>query len=154
MAKKKPDSAIAKEMLRGLRQFTRDLRQLSPDDAKAKYNHRTVTVDVRPRAYDAEDVVKLRRSMGCSQQVFADFIGVSVSTLRNWEQDIRPVSGVAARMFDEMRINPNYWKIRLAQSVEMRDVGWSLFHSLEIPHTIPARSFGPGGAIALPQVVM
>jgi DNA-binding transcriptional regulator YiaG len=55
--------------------------------------------------------------------IFADFIGVSVGTLRNWEQGIRPVSGVAARMFDEMRINPAYWAIRLSQSLEESKVG-------------------------------
>jgi DNA-binding transcriptional regulator YiaG len=68
-------------------------------------------------------VKRLRTSMDCSQQTFADFLGVSVGTLRNWEQGIRPVSGIAANVFDEMRINPGYWKIRLRLSLKPRKAG-------------------------------
>ena len=123
MAKGESGDALAKEMLQGLRQFRRDLRQLPTNELQAKYNHRTVSIKAHPREYNAEAVVQVRCAMGCSQKLFADFIGVSVGTLRNWEQGIRPVSGIAARMFNEMQINPSYWKIRLAQSLEVRDVG-------------------------------
>jgi DNA-binding transcriptional regulator YiaG len=107
-------------MLQGLQQFGRDLRELSVGETKAKYRHRTVQVDFHPREYDADAVKQLRHTMQCSQKIFADFIGVSAGTLRNWEQGARPVSGMASRMFDEMRINPGYWKIRLTQSLKSR----------------------------------
>lgn len=110
-------------MLEALQAFAGDLRDSPAEDVKAKYRHRTVTVDFRPRAYDAQSVKQLRLSLGCSQKIFADFIGVSTGTLRNWEQGIRPTSGVAARLFDEMRINPGYWKIRLRQSLKERKAG-------------------------------
>lgn len=114
---------VAQEMLNGLQAFARDLKDLPGDDVKAKYRHRTVKVDLQPRDYEAQDVKQLRSAMQCSQKVFSEFIGVSLGTLRNWEQGARPVSGVAARMFDEMRINPAYWKIRLQQSLKERKAG-------------------------------
>ena len=110
-------------MFEGLQAFARDLKELTAEPVKGKYRHRTVRVDFRPRVYGAADVKRLRASMDCSQRIFADFLGISVGTLRNWEQGIRPVSGIAARMFDEMRINPGYWKIRLRQSLKQRKAG-------------------------------
>jgi putative transcriptional regulator len=122
-AKRKRNKTVAEEMLEGLQAFARDLKKLPADEVKTKYRHRTVEVDFRRRTYDGEDVKQLRNSMGCSQKIFADFMGVSLGALRNWEQGIRPVSGIAARMFDEMRINPGYWKIRLHQSLKQRKAG-------------------------------
>lgn len=52
---------------------------------------RTVTVDL-PRA---ADVAKIRHSLGLSQAAFAAFMGVSVGTLRNWEQLRREPQGPA-----------------------------------------------------------
>jgi len=100
-----------------------DLKEMPVEEVQAKYRQRTVEVDFRPRAFGAADIKQLRASMDCSQRVFADFIGVSLGTLRNWEQGIRPVSGVAARLLDEMRIRPGYWKIRLRQALKERKAG-------------------------------
>ena len=52
---------------------------------------RTFTVDL-PRAVD---VSHIRRSLGLSQPEFALFMGVSVATLRNWEQERREPHGPA-----------------------------------------------------------
>ena len=43
----------------------------------------------------ANDVTKIRESMGLSQQVFATFMGVSIRTLRCWEQGVREPNGSA-----------------------------------------------------------
>ena len=37
----------------------------------------------------ANDVTNIRERMGLSQQVFATFMGVSIRTLRYWEQGVR-----------------------------------------------------------------
>ncbi|MBI2754552.1 MAG: transcriptional regulator [Betaproteobacteria bacterium] len=52
---------------------------------------RTFTVEL-PRA---ADVPHIRRSLGFSQPEFALFMGVSVATLRNWEQERREPHGPA-----------------------------------------------------------
>lgn len=114
---------VADEMLAGLQAFARDLKEMPVGEVQAKYRQRTVEVDFRPRVFGARDIKQLRASMDCSQRIFADFIGVSLGTLRNWEQGIRPVSGVAARLLDEMRIRPGYWKIRLRQALKERLAG-------------------------------
>ena len=43
----------------------------------------------------ANDVVKIRHKLGLSQESFALFMGVSVATLRNWEQGRREPNGPA-----------------------------------------------------------
>jgi len=52
---------------------------------------RTFTVEL-PRA---ADVPAIRKELGLSQEQFAQFMGVSVSTLRNWEQERREPRGPA-----------------------------------------------------------
>ena len=41
------------------------------------------------------DVVTLRRFIGLTQAAFAEALGISVATLRNWEQDRRKPEGPA-----------------------------------------------------------
>jgi putative transcriptional regulator len=41
------------------------------------------------------DVAALRRFIGLTQAQFADALGISVHTLRNWEQDRRKPEGAA-----------------------------------------------------------
>ncbi len=43
-------------------------------------------------------VSAIRRSMGLSQSAFAGFLGVSVRTLQDWEQERRKPSGPAATL--------------------------------------------------------
>jgi DNA-binding XRE family transcriptional regulator len=41
------------------------------------------------------DIVALRRFAGLTQEAFAEALGISVHTLRNWEQDRRKPDGPA-----------------------------------------------------------
>ena len=41
------------------------------------------------------DIQKLRKQLGLSQEKFATLLGISVSTLRNWEQGRRKPEGPA-----------------------------------------------------------
>lgn len=43
----------------------------------------------------AKDVAPIRHHLGLSQQLFSTFMGVSVATLRNWEQGRREPHGPA-----------------------------------------------------------
>ena len=65
------------------------------------------------RLAGGEDVIALRRFVGLTQQQFADALGISVHTLRNWEQSRRSPEGpalallrVAARHPRVLRENP------------------------------------------------
>lgn len=72
--------------------------------------------DLKLRTFEVEmpratDVAQIRRSLGFSQPEFAVFMGVSVATLRNWEQQRREPRGaarslllVAARQPEAVRV--------------------------------------------------
>jgi len=74
---------IGKEIIQGLE----ELKAWRRGDRKL----RTTTIDL-PRA---ADVPAIRKHLGLSQQQFAMFMGVSVATLRNWEQNRREPHGPA-----------------------------------------------------------
>ena len=60
------------------------------------------------RAFDfePEDVKAVRTKLGASQSEFAMMIGVSVSTLQNWEQGRRKPEGPARALLKVAAVNP------------------------------------------------
>jgi putative transcriptional regulator len=50
---------------------------------------------IQGRFESGADIVALRRFIGLSQSEFAEALGVSVATVRNWEQDRRTPDGPA-----------------------------------------------------------
>lgn len=74
---------IGKEIIRGLK----EIKAWKRGETRLK----TFTVE-RPRA---ADVLAIRKELGLSQDQFALFMGVSVATLRNWEQKRREPQGPA-----------------------------------------------------------
>jgi putative transcriptional regulator len=52
------------------------------------------------------DVKEIRRRLGKSQSEFARMIGVSVSTLQNWEQGRRRPDGPARALLRVAEVNP------------------------------------------------
>jgi putative transcriptional regulator len=77
------DRDLGKEIIRGLEEF----KAWKRGEVKLK----TVDIDM-PRA---ADVPAIRKTLGLSQPEFARFMGVSVATLRNWEQERREPQGPA-----------------------------------------------------------
>lgn len=59
--------------------------------------------DVKPN-----DVAQIRKDANKSQAEFAEMIGVSVGTLRNWEQGRRKPEGPAAALLKIVSADPNY----------------------------------------------
>jgi len=74
---------IGKEIIQGLEEIKAWKR--------GEIKLRTFTVEL-PRA---ADVPAIRKRLGLSQPEFARFMGVSVATLRNWEQARREPQGPA-----------------------------------------------------------
>ena len=74
---------IGKEIIRGLEEIKAWRR------GELKLTTHTVEM---PRA---ADVPAIRRELGLSQPEFAGFMGVSLGTLRNWEQERREPHGPA-----------------------------------------------------------
>lgn len=61
-----------------------------------------------------EDVVALRRFAGMTQVAFADALGISVHTLRNWEQGRRTPEGPALALLRIAARHPRVLRENLA----------------------------------------
>jgi putative transcriptional regulator len=62
-------------------------------------------------------VIALRRFTGLTQQQFADALGISVHTLRNWEQGRRSPEGPALALLRIAARHPRVLKENLAAAV-------------------------------------
>lgn len=51
----------------------------------------------KPNIYEGEEIAKLRRKLNCSQQVFAEIMGVTADTISKWERNVRKPEKVACR---------------------------------------------------------
>jgi len=60
----------------------------------------------RAMTFDPTDVQAVRAKLGASQAEFALMIGVSVATLRNWEQERRMSDGPALALLRVAARNP------------------------------------------------
>lgn len=77
-----------------------------------------VEFDPELSEYNAHSVREVRRLLGMSQAIFAQFLGVTRSAVRAWEQGLRPPKAIARRFMDEIRHAPRYWKKRVRQMVK------------------------------------
>src|SRR3989304_4373759 len=69
---------------------------------------------IRGEISGGEDVVVLRRFVGMTQQEFADALGISVHTLRNWEQGRRSPEGPALALLRIAARHPRVLRENLA----------------------------------------
>lgn len=115
MSKENEISPFVAEMIEGLNAFAEALESGEP--IEKKFTVRDITLDLHPKSYTTEDVKRVRRTLNVSQPLFARFLGVSVKTLRSWEQGIRPVPPIAARFMDEIVANPDLLKRRMSEAV-------------------------------------
>ena len=72
-----------------------DDRELTDADFARAIPHRVRQRLMRGKFESGEDVAALRRFVGLTQQTFAKAMGISVHTLRNWEQGRRKPEGPA-----------------------------------------------------------
>lgn len=108
--------AVGKEIVRRLKNFTVELEKT--EDLGDRFTCRTVRLNIQPRQYSPQLVKATRESLHASQVIFANFIGVATTTVRDWEQGIKHPSGIARRIMDEIRENPDYWRKRLKELSE------------------------------------
>jgi putative transcriptional regulator len=104
-------SPLGAEMVAGLSAFRDALESGEP--IEKRFTVRTVTLDLQAKTYDPQDVKQVRRLLNSSQALLARFLGVSVKTVRSWEQGTRPVPLIACRFLDEIVANPKLWTSRL-----------------------------------------
>jgi DNA-binding transcriptional regulator YiaG len=110
--------SVSRDILEGLQEF-RDAME-GNETAKKKLTCRKVKLNLKPTPYDPELVKVTRSVLNVSQAVFAEFIGVSVNCVQAWEQGENPVTGTPARLMDEIRLHPEYWRRRILESAEQQ----------------------------------
>lgn len=72
-----------------------DVPQMSEEDFEHAIAARRRERLARGEIQDGKEISALRRSIGLSQPQFASALGISVHTLRNWEQARRSPEGPA-----------------------------------------------------------
>ncbi len=113
-AKPKPLTPFESKVLARMQGFVSALQ--AGERINEKFTCRTVRLELKPPRLSARQVVAIRELLGTSQTVFAQFLGVSVNTVRAWEQGINVPSDMACRFMDEIRRDPAYWQQRIASA--------------------------------------
>jgi putative transcriptional regulator len=78
-----------------------------------RYTVRRVKLDLLPRTFAPDEIKGIRATLGVSQPIFGQFLGVDVKTVRSWEQGRRVPSGIASRFLEEIQASPRHWRRRL-----------------------------------------
>ena len=86
------------------------------ESISARFTCRTIKLQLEPQSYGPQQVKEIRKLLGVSQAIFAQFLGVSVKAVSAWEQGAKNPSDMACRFMDEIRHNPQYWQERLRES--------------------------------------
>jgi putative transcriptional regulator len=107
--------SVGERMIERLQHFTEVLE--SGADISQRFTCRTVALAVKPTVYHPRLVRETRDLLAVNQAVFARFLGVSVQTVRAWEQGVNTPSSLASRFLDEIRHDPTYWRARLRETV-------------------------------------
>jgi putative transcriptional regulator len=110
--KQKVKKRVGQQIVESLQEFVEALRAGADLET---FTCRNVELAVERPVYDGETVVQTRKLMRASQAVFARFLGVSVQTVRAWEQEENVPSDIAKRFMDEIRHDPDYWRVRLRE---------------------------------------
>ena len=100
-------ASVGAQILKRLNGFAEALK--NDEAVSERFTCRRVVLDLNPTPYSPELVKETRKILGASQAMFAQFLGVSVQTVRSWEQGKNTPSDMACRFMDEIRRNPKYW---------------------------------------------
>jgi putative transcriptional regulator len=113
-------SKAGQEIVTALQEFS---DALSTGRIEEKLTVRTVELDFSTHPYEPDDVVRTRSLLNASQELFAQLLGVSLKTVRSWEQGDRPPSTIACRFMDEINRSPDHWNARLVPSIKTEGAG-------------------------------
>jgi putative transcriptional regulator len=111
-------TSVASRIIGGLQEFADALDANQP--LSEQFTCRLVQLDLRTTDYGPDQVKETRKILNSSQALFARFLGVSVKTVRAWEQGVNAPKEVACRFMDEIRLNPSYYQKRLRESAVLK----------------------------------
>ena len=93
-----------------------DIRELTEQDFARAIPRRQRERIIRGQIDPRKDIVALRRLAGLTQEEFAEALGISVHTLRNWEQGRRTPAGPALALLRIAARHPRVLRENLATS--------------------------------------
>lgn len=114
MRQSKSKPSVGSRIVKRMQTFTEALER--GEGISERFTCRKISLDLQPARYTPEEVKKTRELLKASQAVFAQFLGVSVKTVRSWEQGKEP-SPMARRFMDEIRRDPDRFLERLREAV-------------------------------------
>ena len=91
-----------------------EIRELADKDFARAIPRKQRERILRGRIAGGEDIVALRQFVGLTQQQFAAALGISVHTLRNWEQGRRHPEGPALALLRIAARHPRVLRENLA----------------------------------------
>lgn len=106
------------KMIDGLTEFAESLE--AGEDIREMFTARTITLKLSPNPAGPRAVKQARLSIGLSQALFAQLLGVSVSTVQAWEQGKRQPDPLACRVLAGIRRDPSYWRKWFLELAEAR----------------------------------
>jgi DNA-binding transcriptional regulator YiaG len=89
-------------------------RELTAADFSKSIRHSVRSRLIAGNIKSGEDIIALRRFTALTQEAFATALGISVHTLRNWEQDRRKPDGPAMALLRIAARHPHVLKENLA----------------------------------------
>jgi putative transcriptional regulator len=93
-----------------------DIRELTEQDFARAIPRKQRERILRGHIAGGEDIVALRRFVGLTQNRFAEALGISVHTLRNWDQGRRNPEGPALALLRIAARHPRVLRENLAAS--------------------------------------
>jgi len=91
-------------------------RELTAADFARSIRHQVRVRVMSGNITGGADIVALRRFAGLTQEAFAEALGISVHTLRNWEQDRRTPEGPALALLRVAARHPRVLTENLAET--------------------------------------
>ena len=103
---KSPRPRVADEIMAGMRELERMM-----DQGKTPQQMFTVkTIEVPdPNTYRPKQIRQLRDTLGVSQAVFSQLLGVSLVLVKSWERGVRQPNPMARRLLDTIKADPSRW---------------------------------------------
>jgi putative transcriptional regulator len=108
------EKSVGELIAEGFEEFADALKSDKKTVAE-KFTCHKVSLDLSPTPYSPARVKAARKLLAASQAVFAQFLGVSVKTVRAWEQGVNTPRESACRLMDEIHHDPEYWRTRLRE---------------------------------------
>ena len=97
-------------------QVMTDIPELTNEDFERAISRRQRERLIRGKFESGDDVLTLRKFVGLTQETFAQALGISVHTLRNWEQGRRSPEGPALALLRIAARHPRIIHENLAEA--------------------------------------